>query len=75
MLKFFKTVNATPTDGRFADAAGLGTSVGSKKRMKYDTSIRDTLQRMVPTGSSPAVAVSILILTITDLYVSLCLYT
>ena len=41
---------------RTADAAGLGTSLGSQKRMKYDTPIMDMLQRMVPTGSSLAVA-------------------
>ncbi len=43
---------------RRAVEAGLDSSIPSPKRRRYDTPVRRALHQMVPTGSSPAVAVS-----------------
>ena len=69
-------VQRTP-EKRSADTAELGTSLASYKRRKYDTPIRNMFERMVPTGSSPVVAVSIILkLTYIPLFrtVHVCIY-
>ncbi len=45
-----------------AEEAGLetATSKSAMKRRRYDTPVRSTLQGTVPTGTSPAVAVSVI---------------
>ena len=54
-----RTPEKRTPEKRTAEKAGFGTPCGVLKCKKYDIPIRKALQRMVPTGSSPAVAVSL----------------
>ena len=49
---------STPVRKRSAAAAEMDSPTSKVKRKRYDTPTRDSLDRMIPTGESPAVAVS-----------------
>ena len=49
---------STPVRKRSAAAADRDSPTSKEKRKRYDTPTRDSLDRMIPTEESPAVAVS-----------------
>ncbi len=49
---------SAPVRKHSAAAADIDSPTSKVKRKRYDTPTRDSLDRMIPTGESPAVAVS-----------------